>query len=369
MAYQAAPRYHVSDVQSPEDEDLLEEELAGVGRPNSRVKRWTAASVALLLVAGTLVVATCALNRYRTATRKENSGGNSLHTVNFEAETLRTCMACVTRGRSWQMGTCNPTRECLMVDQACYEDANGCNEWQEQVGAGNVCKAQTDCTSCVSSNRLCLWSDGAGCLMGADFWGPEHLVVRYGETCSVSPTTAEITTAAEPEHGLSSNGTAPTTAKITTTAEPKLGSSSDGFLKPSREPLAECMACVGMGKSWQAGECNPSSECMIVDIGCFQDDSGCRLWHEEYEAASKCEAQKDCSSCLWSSNLCMWRPHSGCFVGSSFFWGPPEAMLRQGAKCPENVAAPLEMAEALKEPALMDVKESEKLTRGMPAGS
>jgi len=231
-----------------------------------------------------------------------------------------------------------------MMDQACYEDANGCKEWQEQVEAKNVCDAQTDCASCVSSNRLCLWNDEAGCFMASDFWGPEDLVVRYGETCSA----------------------APTTAKITTTAEPKHGSNSRGFLKPSQDPLAKCMACVGTGRSWQAGECNPSSECIIADIGCFQDASGCKRWHEEHEAAVKCEAQNTCSSCLGSSSLCLWSPDSGCFIGSGF-WGPPEAVFQQGDKCPENEAAPLERAEVLNEPVLMDVKESEELAMGLTA--
>jgi len=229
------------------------------------------------------------------------------------------------------MGTCNPTKECFMMDQACYEDAVGCKHWQEQVEAKNVCEAQADCTSCVSSNPLCLWSGDAGCFMLADYWGPEHLVVRHGETCSVAPQTAEITTTAEPEHG----------------------STSDGVLKPSREPLAECMACVGMGKSWQAGECNPSSYCMIADIGCFQDASGCRQWHEEHKAASTCEAQKDCSSCLGSNKLCKWHPHAGCFVGSDFFWGYERPVFQQGDKCPENGAASLERTEVLKESVLI----------------
>jgi len=349
MAYQAAPRYHVSDMQSPDDQYLLEEELASGRFPNSRVKHQTAATAALLLVTGTLVAAN-ALNNYKTATHKENPVGNYPQTVNLEAQPLLTCMACVRQGRSWQMGTCNPTKECLIRDQACYQDANGCKqrkERKEKAEAENVCKDQADCTSCVSSNRLCLWNGDAGCFMIADYWGPEHLVVRHGETCSAVPKTAEIMTTAEPEHG----------------------SSSESFLKSSRELLATCMACVGMGKSWQAGECNPSSECMGARIGCFQDASGCRRWYEEHEAAPTCEAQKDCSSCLRSSNLCVWQPHSGCFVGAGFFLGPPEAVVQHGERCPENKAAPLERAEVLKEPALMDAKGSAGLTRERTAGS
>lgn len=313
---------------------MLEEEPAGGGFPNSRIKRWTAASAALLLCAGTLVATTSALNHYRNAIHKDNSGGNYPQTVNFEAQPLLTCMACVTQGRSWQMGTCNPTQECLLMDQACYEDAKGCQQWEEQAEAENVCKVQKDCANCISSNQLCAWSEDAGCLMLADDWGLEHLVVKHGETCSPAPKAAEITTTFEPKHG----------------------SSSDGFLKPSREPLAECMACVGMGKSWQVGECNPSSECLIADAGCFQDASGCRRWHEEHEASLKCKAQKDCSSCLRSNNLCMWHPHSGCFIGSGFFWAPPEDVFQHGGKCPEDEATPLEREEVLKEHVLMDVK-------------
>merc|ERR1719476_1314410 len=107
-----------------------------------------------------------------------------------------------------------------------------------------------------------------------------------------------------------------------------------------------------MGKSWQAGECNPSSECIIADIGCFQDASGCRRWHKEQQVASICEVQKECSSCLGSNKLCKWDPRSGCSLGSDLW--VPEAVFHQGEKCPEKEAASLERAGVLKETVLMD---------------
>merc|ERR1712218_575120 len=108
--------------------------------------------------------------------------------------------------------------------------------------------------------------------------------------------------------------------------------------KPSADFLAECLACVRTGASWLAGECNFASKCMMKDKGCFQDASGCRRWQEDREAASKCEAQNDCSSCLGSNNKCAWYPNSGCFLGSAFFWEPPEGAVQQGGKCPGKEA-------------------------------
>jgi len=319
QAYQNIPRFHVSDVQSPEEDDVLEEEPAGGGVSNSSVKCWIAASAALLFIAGGSVAAPCALNRYKTATRKDYSSGTFLQRVNFEAPILLTCMACVTQGRSWQMGACNPTKECPMTHRACYEDANGCEQWQEQVEAEHVCETQADCASCVSNNQLCFWSDDAGCFTGVGYLGPlKPSVVRQGETCS-----------------------APKTAEIATTAEPKNRLSSNSFLKPSQDILAECVACVRTGASWLAGECNPLSKCMVEDKGCFQDALGCEKWHEERKAASKCEAQNDCASCLGSNNQCAWYPNAGCFLGSGFFWEPPEGAVQQGEKCPGNEAVTL----------------------------
>mmetsp|Transcript_114998 Transcript_114998/g.223415 ORF Transcript_114998/g.223415 Transcript_114998/m.223415 type:complete len:337 (-) Transcript_114998:305-1315(-) len=321
MAYQAAPRYHVSDVQFPEDEDVPDEEPLASGLPISKVRYWTAASAALLFVVGMLFAARYALSHSRTAFRKDV---NSLQTVGFEAQGPLTCMACVAQGRSWQMGMCNPSKECLMMDQACYENAVGCKQWQEQAEADKTCSTQTDCTSCVAANRLCLWSGDAGCFMGADYWGPEHLVVRHGEICPAAPKTADISTTVEAKHG----------------------SSSEGFLQTSREPLAKCLACVEMGKSWQGGEC--SSECMMADVGCFQDASGCRRWKQEHEVAAKCAAQRDCSSCLGSDRLCTWVRDSGCSMRSSF-WVEGPSMFVNGEKCLEEKATPLANTEVMKE--------------------
>eukprot|EP00419_Tripos_fusus_P066130 CAMPEP_0172928200 /NCGR_PEP_ID=MMETSP1075-20121228/217850_1 /TAXON_ID=2916 /ORGANISM="Ceratium fusus, Strain PA161109" /LENGTH=480 /DNA_ID=CAMNT_0013789479 /DNA_START=65 /DNA_END=1507 /DNA_ORIENTATION=+ len=465
MAYQAAPRYHVSDVQFPEDEDVPDEEPLASGLPISKVRYWTAASAALLFVVGMLFAARYALSHSRTAFRKDV---NSLQTVGFEAQGPLTCMACVAQGRSWQMGMCNPSKECLMMDQACYENAVGCKQWQEQAEADKTCSTQTDCTSCVAANRLCLWSGDAGCFMGADYWGPEHLVVRHGEICPAAPKTADISTTVEAKHGSSSEGflqtsreplakclacvemgkswqggecssecmmaelaaskmlqvagggnknrklpqnaqlqlgassgkskpmltsraaprrtaqaalqaigfasgvatqavswvlviggpehlvvkhgeicpAAAKTTDISTTAEAKHGSSSKGFLKTSREPLAKCLACIEMGKSWQGGEC--SSECMMADVGCFQDASGCRRWKQEHEVAAKCAAQRDCSSCLGSDRLCTWVRDSGCSMRSSF-WVEGPSMFVNGEKCLEEKATPLANTEVMKE--------------------
>jgi len=303
LAYTNVPRYHVSDVQPPEEDDLLEEGPAGGGASSPRLKHWIAASAALLLVAGVSVAAPRAVNRYRTATRKDYSGGFFLQKVNLEAPRLLTCMACVTQGRSWQMGACHPTMECPMIDQACYEDANGCKQWQEQVEAEKVCQTHADCASCVSNSQLCFWSDDAGCFTGVGYMGPSKpMVVRQGGTCSAAPKTAEVTPAAAPKNRSSSNR-------------------SNSFLKPSQDILAECVACVRTGASWLAGECNPLSKCMVEDKGCFQDALGCEKWHEERKAASKCEAQNDCASCLGSNNQCAWYPNAGCFPWVRFFFG------------------------------------------------
>jgi len=303
------------------------------GFPNSKTRHWTATSAALFFVVGALLAAVYALSHHRNASSRENLVVHGPQTVNLEAQGLFPCMACVMQSRSWQRGTCNPTEECLMMNEACYDDAIGCKQWHEREEANSACNAQADCANCVASNRLCLWSDDAGCFMGADYWGPGHLVVRHGETCSAAPKTTEFLKA----------------------ADPKPGSISDGFFKSPREPFSECMMCVEMGKSWQAGGCNPSLECMVTDIGCFQDALGCKRWHQEQEAASKCTAQKDCSSCLGSNSLCVWRDDSGCFTGSGL-WGPPEGVFQNGDACPNDNTLPLSRAELPRESALMALK-------------
>jgi len=103
------------------------------------------------------------------------------------------------------------------------------------------------------------------------------------------------------------------------------------FLQVSQEALNHCVTCVETGRSWQAGQCNPSSACMIADMGCFQDAEGCEQWRQEEEAIPKCAAQNDCIRCL-AIDLCMWQSNSGCFMGSDF-WGPPETVIKEKERC------------------------------------
>ena len=98
----------------------------------------------------------------------------------------KTCLKCTNMGRSWQIGKCNPTRECGVSDVACYRTPESCSEWDQALKAKALCPKQQSCSACVSANPDCGWPSkfsgpGAHCLMVADIWwgGNEDRYIRW----------------------------------------------------------------------------------------------------------------------------------------------------------------------------------------------
>jgi hypothetical protein len=48
--------------------------------------------------------------------------------LNKEGHTVMTCAECTAAGRSWQVGQCNPTAECLIMDVSCSVSAGSCSD-------------------------------------------------------------------------------------------------------------------------------------------------------------------------------------------------------------------------------------------------
>ena len=86
-----------------------------------------------------------------------------------------TCLECTNMGRAWQIGQCNPTRECTVSDAGCYRTPESCSDWEQAVKARELCPKQQNCSACVSANPDCGWlsqfsGPGAHCSMVADIW-------------------------------------------------------------------------------------------------------------------------------------------------------------------------------------------------------
>mmetsp|Transcript_48305 Transcript_48305/g.137973 ORF Transcript_48305/g.137973 Transcript_48305/m.137973 type:complete len:147 (-) Transcript_48305:38-478(-) len=90
-------------------------------------------------------------------------------------------------------------------------------------------------------------------------------------------------------------------------------SSQSAELALGREPTT-CEACVAASRSWQAGGCNPSADCVIADVGCFTDSAGCVKWAQHEAARRACEG-------------------SGCILGEGY-WGPPDLVVGPNGTCP-----------------------------------
>jgi len=94
-----------------------------------------------------------------------------------------------------------------------------------------------------------------------------------------------------------------------------------------KSEASTCEACVATGRSWQ-GRCNPSSDCLIMDIGCYKSPKQCQVYNEQQAAVEKCKTIKDCSTCTNSAH-CGWDVTKGtCFMAANAFFG-------DYAKCPQ----------------------------------
>ena len=98
------------------------------------------------------------------------------------------CLNCVRQGRSWQVGECNPSKECLVQDVGCHETEESCARWEAKQAAVKVCQNAKGCQECVDANSHCGWwvhsqgQDTARCFMKANYWGnPEKVVTKVDE--------------------------------------------------------------------------------------------------------------------------------------------------------------------------------------------
>eukprot|EP00494_Astrolonche_serrata_P026025 UN26286 len=64
------------------------------------------------------------------ATASNNSNGVDTQEVTITVtDGISTCAECVAASRSWQIGQCNPTATCDVPDTSCYEDSDGCDQY------------------------------------------------------------------------------------------------------------------------------------------------------------------------------------------------------------------------------------------------
>jgi len=310
------PRFHVSEMHMYEEVTLLPVELEAGVPTKTRSSRCVALSASLLFLGTSLLILSACMLR---GTKEQSGGqpslrGGSLETISLNADSeLEACLVCVMEGRSWQLGNCNPTRACIKADYAeCFDAILGCRQWRRKETA-NACGSQGNCSSCLASSRHCLWSNDTGCFLGLDYMGPSSLVVGHGQSCPAALAKTVIPT-------------------VDQTDANNLEISNDAEAAP-QGPLASCVACVEKDRSWQAGRCNPTKDCVQVGIGCFQSTYGCSQWFEEQEAAAQCHAQKNCSSCTNSNPLCAWKGDSGCIVAADYR-GPLDFIIQHEQSCP-----------------------------------
>merc|ERR1712205_143784 len=53
------------------------------------------------------------------------------------------------QNRSWQVGQCNPSAGCPIMDAGCAVDADGCEQMNRAEAAAKTCDMQLTCTSCL----------------------------------------------------------------------------------------------------------------------------------------------------------------------------------------------------------------------------
>ena len=76
-------------------------------------------------------------------------------TICDEPKEPQTCEACVSSGRSWQVGTCNPGSECLVADTSCYTTMDLCKTYHENEKAATECPKQQNCLDCANASPKC----------------------------------------------------------------------------------------------------------------------------------------------------------------------------------------------------------------------
>jgi hypothetical protein len=103
--------------------------------------------------------------------------------IMITATAAPTCEACVAAGKNWAFGDC--IDDCnMLADAPCYEDAQGCEAYNESERASKLCQAAKDCESCQKAHENCLFElSGGSCFEGSDYWGPQDGVVSNGGTC------------------------------------------------------------------------------------------------------------------------------------------------------------------------------------------
>ena len=96
----------------------------------------------------------------------------------------------------------------------------------------------------------------------------------------------------------------------------------------------KCLRCISSGSKYQESDmCE--SRCMIADIGCFSDTSGCDAYKKELVDREACKAasSSSCSVCMSAADSCVWDAETmSCFEGSNM-WAMSEHFITSSEKC------------------------------------
>ena len=92
-----------------------------------------------------------------------------------------------------------------------------------------------------------------------------------------------------------------------------------------------CVKCVRAGRAWQVGNCNPTRECTVADVGCYQTEELCLKWGEQQKAKETCKKQQRCSDCMRADNYCGWWRKTGvCFMIADVWWDKEGELIKSG---------------------------------------
>jgi hypothetical protein len=184
-------------------------------------------------------------------------------------------------------------------------------------------KLRTGCQQCLMQNIAIYQAgdkDGIDriCMGGGGSMLASQGTQKEGEACGVS-----MIKHGDCEPGLDCKC-------VGACADEKIADAPSTCVKKT-EPLS-CKDCVAAGRSWQIGTCNPSADCMVMDVGCFQDSDSCATWDKQQAQSKVCPQKQDCKSCA-ETDGCLWaRTGKECFMGADY-WGPPEDVSRTLDEC------------------------------------
>ena len=175
---------------------------------------------------------------------------------------FKTCAECTAAKRSWQVGRCNPTARCIVMDAACFDTLALCAEAgkpEVSIGFHNAPPVPEPSSAALAHNCSTKerWSDA-----------------KSEWCCTFKKTGCPRTTlpTPEPAYDCSMKERWSDAKSEWCCANKKID-----CLKPATSPpvFKTCAECTAAKRSWQVGRCNPTARCIVMDTACFHTLASC----------------------------------------------------------------------------------------------